>query len=280
MHEVILPRLLFTSQRAFDDFTCDDMKYGDLSATQLKTRFELGRISDQVDPWTLTRLLPFDAPQSRFSGSYPPGRGEKISVKTCTDILFDEMRHTSWPFSFMGNRCHLINMMLNHMQTRNGAPFRDPALDEALRQQVLSDNSPVGTRIIIKDAFEENFVKEPGSFPNNAIHNVPTVLMRSHLPKFTRKGDSVNGLGISVHDIHATRIWLISLTTSPTTWRAELRYECQDHFGLDENDISQLRFNQFHFFRIWFVLQHYHAFSFKPFLTNMSATIEIQGKTR
>ncbi|MEE4411019.1 DUF3289 family protein, partial [Serratia sp. C2(2)] len=34
----------------------------------------------------------------------------------------------------------------------------------------------------------------------------------------------------------------------------------------------------FRFFRIWFVLQRYNQFGFKPFMTNMEATVEITGR--
>ncbi|WP_420877939.1 DUF3289 family protein [Rosenbergiella australiborealis] len=49
------------------------------------------------------------------------------------------------------------------------------------------------------------------------------------------------------------------------------------HFGLDVDNISKFTFNQFLFFRIWFVLQRYTQFSFKSFMTNMETTIEIFG---
>ena len=42
-------------------------------------------------------------------------------------------------------------------------------------------------------------------------------------------------------------------------------------------DILKTKFSQFHFFRIGFVLQRYNQFGFKPFMTNMEATIEITG---
>lgn len=35
---------------------------------------------------------------------------------------------------------------------------------------------------------------------------------------------------------------------------------------------------KFHFFRIWFMLQRYNLFSFRPFMTNMEATVEITGE--
>ncbi|WP_338063272.1 DUF3289 family protein [Winslowiella toletana] len=37
------------------------------------------------------------------------------------------------------------------------------------------------------------------------------------------------------------------------------------------------KFKQFQFFRIWFILQIFNRFEFKPFFTNMEATIDIEG---
>lgn len=165
------------------------------------------------------------------------------------------------------------------MQTRNGAPFRDFALDEALRQLILRDENLVGTRLLIKENFRQCFLNDKTKFPVNAIDTITNVLTRAHLPKFNRRLDNINGLGISVHDIHATRIALTNLDVTPYTWRATIKYECQDHFGLDGNDIDNKRVSQFKFFKIWFVLQHFEAFAFKPFMTNLSATVEIKGET-
>ncbi|MTD28188.1 DUF3289 family protein [Erwinia sorbitola] len=53
--------------------------------------------------------------------------------------------------------------------------------------------------------------------------------------------------------------------------------QLKTHFSLDTHDISKLKFKQFHFFRIWFLLQRYNKFGFKPFITNMEATFEVNG---
>ena len=278
MADFILPQMLFTSQRPFNDYSSNDMKYGDLTAEQLKSRFALEKISDRVDPWTLTRLLPFDAPQSRFAGSYPPGRRENISVKTCTDILFDELRHTSYPFSLMGNCRNLINKMLTHMQTRNGAPFRDTALDEALRQQIFTSTYSQSTLAIIKEKIDKNFKAGKRDLIKDTVATLPNELKASILPKFNRTIDRFNGLGITVHDIYATKITLKAFENNKKTWRAIIHYETQDHFGLDVNDITKKHFYQFDFFKKWFVLQHYDIFAFKPFITSMAADVEIRGE--
>ncbi len=85
-------------------------------------------------------------------------------------------------------------------------------------------------------------------------------------------------MGISVHDTWATHITLKSLQIDNHRYRAIVHYKVQDHFGLDSHDILKTKFNQFRFFRIWFVLQHYNQFGFKPFMTNMEASIEITGE--
>ncbi|PSH13648.1 hypothetical protein B7R74_19155 [Yersinia pseudotuberculosis] len=46
---------------------------------------------------------------------------------------------------------------------------------------------------------------------------------------------------------------------------------------LDNDNIKNSKFNGFNFFRIGFVLQRFNQFSFKPFMTNMEATVEIAG---
>jgi len=97
------------------------------------------------------------------------------------------------------------------------------------------------------------------------------------LPKFDRFQDNFNGMGITVHDTWATHITIKSLQIDTDRYRAVVHYKVQDHFGLDVDDISKFKFNQFRFFRIWFVLQRYNQFGFRPFMTNMEATIEITG---
>ncbi|MBT0723952.1 DUF3289 family protein [Rosenbergiella sp. S61] len=102
-------------------------------------------------------------------------------------------------------------------------------------------------------------------------------IMDGKLPKFDRFQDNFNGMGITVHDTWATHITLKSLQVDHDRYRAVVHYKVQDHFGLDVDDISKFKFNQFRFFRIWFVLQRYNQFGFKPFMTNMEATIKITG---
>lgn len=102
-------------------------------------------------------------------------------------------------------------------------------------------------------------------------------ISKSVLPKFARREDNFNGLGITAHDIYAIKINLLSLEVAGGSWKAKVSYQAQDHFGLDDEDILKTKFRQFKFFRLWFVLQRYVNFGYKPYFTNMDATIEIKG---
>ncbi|MDI6959022.1 DUF3289 family protein, partial [Pantoea sp. Pa-EAmG] len=84
MSNAVFPATVFTTQRRFNDFSSDDMRYGDIPEERLKREFGLVNISNVVDPYTLTRLTAFDTPQSRFAGAYNGiHRGGKLSVEQC-----------------------------------------------------------------------------------------------------------------------------------------------------------------------------------------------------
>ena len=123
-----------------DDYGAKDMRCGDLTEAQLKSQYRLDYISDRVDPWTLTRRSSMDRPQSMFCCNLR-GQGEKITRRQCAAMLFDEFRSLSRKFSLYGPYSHLIEKMITHMQNGNGTPFRDVALDRALKEHILNDRS-------------------------------------------------------------------------------------------------------------------------------------------
>ncbi|MGV3346569.1 YPO3983 family protein, partial [Enterobacteriaceae bacterium LUAb1] len=203
--------------------------------------------------------------------------GEKITRQQCAALLFDEFRQLSRLFSVYGPYSHLIEKMITHMQNGNGMPFRDMALDSALKEQILNDKTENSTLLKIKEVLAHYINWEGKFFPAGEKDRLRKVILDGKLPKFDRLQDNFNGMGITVHDTWATHITIRSLQIGNDRYRAVVHYNVQDHFGLDSDDISNFKFSQFHFFRIWFVLQRYNQFGFKPFMTNMEATVEITG---
>ena len=271
------PCTLFKTQRRMNDYSASDMRCGDLTEAQLKSHYRLDSISDRIDPYTLIRRSSMDRPQSMFCCNLR-GSGEKITRQQCAMMLFDEFRQLSRKFSLYGPYSHLIEKMITHMQNGNGTPFRDMALDRALKEQIIKDTSEKkSTRILLSKAFRASIDWKNKHFPVENQDRLRKTILEGRLPKFDRFQDNFNGMGITVHDTWATHITLRSLQIDSDRYRAVVHYKVQDHFGLDSDDILKTKFSQFHFFRIWFVLQRYNQFGFKPYMTNMEATVEITG---
>ncbi|WP_380179950.1 YPO3983 family protein [Kalamiella sp. sgz302252] len=270
------PCTIFKTRNRMDDHSASDMCCGDLTEAQLKTHYGLSYISDRADPWTLTRRTAFDSPRSRFCCNTRPN-GEKITRQQCAAILFDEFRYLSRQFSRYGPYQYMIEKMITHMQYGNGASFRDGVLDRALKEQILKDYTDNSSRLRVKNVLKANIDWEKKCYPAEKKYRIRNAISKGKLPKFNRLQDNFNGMGITVHDTWATHITLKSLQIANDRYQAVVHYKVQDHFGLDVEDISKFRFNHFLFFRIWFVLQRFDQFRFKPFMTNMETTIEISG---
>lgn len=276
MSALQFPCLIFKTQKKMDDYSASDMHCGDLSDIVLRARFHLLDVSTRVNPYTLTAISPFAQPHLMFPGYLK--EGEKLTLRECADILFDEMRYLSRPFALRPPYNLLIKLMITHMQKNKDKSFSHPLLDSALKEHILSDNSPENsTRLYLQEAFRLFIDWERGCYPAGSQGQLTDAVKSGKLPKFDRFQDNFNGLGITVHDTWATHITIESLVVDNERYRAVVHYKVQDHFGLDDDDISKVKFNQFRFFRIWFLLQRYSQFAFKPFMTNMEATIEITG---
>lgn len=280
MNKLTFPPNLYTTKHEFNDYGTDDMRYGDITATRLKKEFRLTNISNVVDPWTMTRLTAFDNPQSRFFGAYGNNRrSTRLSVQQCARLLFEEMQLTSLPFACVGPWKSLINRMLHHFQHGTGMPFTDMLLSAAYKNQIINDNTQNSSLSAIKEGINKRIDYEKKSIPPDTFSAIKEDISYRALPKFDSMIlDKINGLGITIHDVYATRIDLLSLEISKKGWCAQIKYSGQDHFGLDVNDIQKVKFNQFQFFRIWFILQRFEKFGFRPFLTNMEATITLEEK--
>ncbi|SCB84467.1 YPO3983 family protein [Kosakonia oryziphila] len=272
------PCTIFQTQNRMDDYSAKDMHCSDLSESQLKTHFHLLDVSTRANPYTLTKITPFTQPQSVFHGSR--GEGEKITRQQCAAILFDEFRDLSRTFSLYGPYKPLIKQMITHMQKANGAPFRHMLLDRALREHIVNDRAENSTLARLKEVIGKNIDWGNKYYPVREKDELKGAIMDGKLPKFDRFQDNFNGMGITVHDTWATHITIKSLQVDNDRYRAVVHYKVQDHFGLDSDDIANVKFNQFHFFRIWFVLQRYSQFNFKPFITIMETTIEITGSRK
>lgn len=271
------PGVVFTTtQHKFEEYTADDMQCGDLSKADMLS-LGVSDISAKVDPYTLTSI---SAPTG--FNPYNPVGGVSSPTKTisqaeCASLMFDEMRSLSGMFA-TGQYAHLIAEMITHFQNGQGKPFTSPSLNTAyaaLIQESSHDNPLKAIKDVINRYLKN---KEGRPIRNDAfVLDVRSEIMRTKLPKFDRFSDKFNGLGITVHDIHAQQITINHITPTRNGWTANITFQAQDHFGLDKTDIQSPLYSQFRFFRVWFFLQRYEKFAFKPYMTNFSATVTLEG---
>lgn len=279
MSALSFPCTIFTTRNRMDDFGANDMCCGDLSAEQLKRDFGLSSVSDRVDPWTLARKMHQQV--STYPASSSAWKAESISKQECINSLFDEFRECAKLFSFYGPYRDNIIEMITHMQYKKGLDFSSSTLNSALREQILTDRSDENSsRLLLQTTLIEKIDWKNGYYPLNMKDELTKAIGKGKLPKFDRIQDRFNGMGISVHDTWATQISIKSLRIEGDRFRAVVHYKIQDHFGLDNQDIQNWKYRNFNLFRIWFVLQRYSKFAFKPFMTNMEATIGITGERK
>ncbi|RUT64834.1 hypothetical protein CKG00_17000 (plasmid) [Morganella morganii] len=104
-------------------------------------------------------------------------------------------------------------------------------------------------------------------------------LNKTLFPAYNRWQDLKKRTPVMLNDTWATEITLDSLHIKSNHFTAQLSYQLQGHFGLSTADMKRYG-DSSRFFRIWYVLQRYKKFAFKPFVINIKATTEIKGKAR
>jgi len=268
--------ILFQTKNRFNDASTDDMRHSDLSALELQS-LGLNDVSTIVDPYRMTFKANISYP---FITGYSPKDEQRITPDECASILFDEMRELSGLFA-SGQYKNLIGEMINHFQHGDGRPFGYNALlnraySDLLRGKQYGNTTIDAIRKVI-NIYVSDRRKQVGS--HDFFCDVRKEISRRTLPKFNDFEDRFNGMGITIHDIYFQRIVMLNFRRYQIGWEADILFEAQDHFGLGREDITKKLYQSFRFFRIWFVLQRYNCFSFKPFVTNFKASVKLTGRS-
>lgn len=270
MSEWKLPGVVYRTQHRFSDYATENMKCGDLTERQIRKDYGLDDVSDVVNPWTGEEI-------SMFSVFSKPRIRNKREV---AQLLFNEFLQLSLPVYYFGKRQLCIDLV-KHFYNGRGNCFSSPFLDSAYKERILSDISEKDSSLMaIKKTINDGINFNYRTFSQSPDNNFTQNIHRTLLPKFGRYKDYFNDLGMSVHDVYATNIELIRLEISSDKFMATVKCTGQDHFGLDRNDIMNKKFHYIRAFRIWFILQHWQNFGFKPCFTNMSATISFEGERK
>lgn len=239
-------KLLFETKASMNDFSADDLHYGDMSREEI---LALGK--DSVFGDTILE--------------------KEISSHENELILWmKEMAFvTAW-----GEYSELINLMVDRFLKGEGGIFRHELLNKAFAEHKTT-NECINK---IKQYIQQQLSQSGMSFISHddiiAISN--NIRREVKLPKFDNY-DWFNGLGITVHDTYATKIYLDELNLLNGKFYGVINFQIQDHFGLNKDDIGGKVFKYFEWFCSWFILQRYVKYGYKPFISEANFTIEIEG---
>ncbi|ABV14627.1 TPA: DUF3289 family protein [Citrobacter koseri] len=272
-----LPREIFSTSHRFEDYHIDDMQYGDLDDWDFYS-LGLKDISARVDPFRCLQfdmMTTFNSQALDFGHQQPQGR--PISRQHCADILFDEMKELSVQFA-KGLYSPIIGELIDHFHYGNGQLWFGELLNRAYADVIRGAGTNDVLMKVQKAINGRLYSERQVILDYNFFMELKTAIKRdSRLPKFNRFIDRFNGLGVSVHDIYAQQIKLVRFQRYAMSWEGLLSFKGQDHFGLGKEDITNTLYKNFRFFRIWFFLQRHRDYAYRPFLTNFSAHVCIEG---
>ncbi|EMG7872333.1 DUF3289 family protein, partial [Escherichia coli] len=138
-----IPCTLFETISLFDNYSADDMQYGDMVEQDFLS-LGLSDISAKVDPYRLIKYH-FPGPGSINVAFSASSSGTKISQRECTDILFAEMKELAKMFSFFGQYKTLIEDLIEHFRYGNGSNFHSQQLNLSFHEKInkYGYNSPI-----------------------------------------------------------------------------------------------------------------------------------------
>ncbi|EKH2051358.1 DUF3289 family protein [Salmonella enterica] len=239
-------RLIFETTRKMNNFTADDMRHGDMTKEQ---------ILQQGNHKMFTRF--------NFDNTVDEHFGNMASMA----------RWTAWK----GEYPPLIQIMIERFKNNEGGVLRHDLLNKAF----LEHSTTIECVRRIKE-FLSNLLYNNG-FRSLSIDDLQQLALKIRdpkdgvkLPKFDDY-DWFNGLGITIHDTYATKIYLDYIDIKDNSFEASLSFRIQDHFGLDVADVNGKWFEYSQWFCSWFILQRYKVYDYKPFINEANFSCVISG---
>lgn len=153
--------------------------------------------------------------------------------------------------------------MLERFYSGNGSPYSNSQLPSIVASSSAFDdwsNNVINTYIQNLRS-NGNDVTTAGSFPLQEL-------------KFDGLGYNMGGLGITLHSVWETNVYVNNLVynSSTNTYSGTVTFALKDDFGLDRNDVvsnlnREIPPGASSAFKAWYILQHYRCS--KPFETNV-----------
>lgn len=261
------PSLVYDTENQFNDTNAPDMLHGD------EDRFKIAEYGF---------MKPFEA-KVHYNAETNTRYYSEDQFSLPASEHFERMRSLGdnalfgVGFSSSGKTSGIFSKMVDKFERSEGGIYMHPLLDEAMRNH---ETTATFQAALLK-CLGENI--NSGSLPRD-VAQITSQYMKDHhlaLPHFRTKSlDLINGTVVTVHGIWCMRVYVENLEYKGQQIRGTFRYEIQDHFGLNVDDIDHSlddgllkQFEWLQGFRSWYLLQHYTEYNYQPFITEMRFTL-------
>lgn len=249
-----------SKSKKMNDFTVDDMRYGDLTKEQILAQGKLNRVNLFGKEFKVN-LFDFNKTVDEHFAS------------------MDSMAFwTAW-----GEYAPLIQIMLEKFRKNEGGVLRHELLNRAFLEHETTKKCVNTIKQIIREILHDNEFNQLSKDDLDSL--TAKISSRVKLPKFDDL-DWFNGLGITIHDTYSTKIYLNGFEIMEIevggfgrkSFKARLAFKIQDHFGLDIGDMNGKTFELSPWFCSWFILQRYRNYGFKPFINEANFNVWMEGR--
>ncbi|MEG5627196.1 DUF3289 family protein [Enterobacter hormaechei] len=244
-------RLIFKTIKKMNDFTADDMRYGDMAKEQILAQGKMNK----VDIWGQEFKVNF------------------FNFDKTIDEHFKSMDSMGY-WTAWGEYSSLINIMLKKFKANEGGVLKHNLLNKAFSKHVTTVECVNKIKGFIKSLLDDNGYMSLSVNDLNVLNE--KIRNGVKLPKFDNY-DWFNGLGITIHDTYSTQIYLNYIDVSDGKFKAEISFQIQDHFGLDVADVNGKWFEDFPWFCSWFILQRYTEYGYMPFINEVEFSMVVEG---
>ena len=165
--------------------------------------------------------------------------------------------------------------VFNHFYGSTGTPYTSKLLTESVKIH------PSTKRFMYKQIAPtfQKLVTEHGGYKPNGTFD----LQLEGNPRFNEigflgwgHGDEDNGLKITINDVHAYQVRVVSYIEIQSKYHAVIELTLYDHFGLNLSDMNEHPYKFFYnAFYSWYILQWQRGY--KPFVTTIPIQFNISG---
>lgn len=232
-----------------------------------------------VNDKSLSELRDMSAVLGGLADMYDHPPDSIITLHSGPVVVFNKMRQLAHFLAITDASMNDVALdMIDHFIEGS----KDDYQNAVLTQKVLGHSSTQEFMNEAKTIFINSLKSNDGVLSAVSADQEFLAAMESRTPpSFEETEDYFNGLLLTIHHMWGYTIEISNYQFDGTTFSGTINYIFYDHFGLDDNDVSNSQWYLAYTeqFGAWYVLQHYQgcAGQHKPFVSYMRISSDFSG---